>query len=134
MPHPIPMPVRPLIVQRTALGQNAGWIARCLGLVPRTVRRLVQRLRLGGPNALATSYPSRPYPHPPKFRAVIEKALPLRRTPPPGARAWYACCYAGTIPPRSSRAEVIPAQRTLCQRSGRSNHVSGLSGQTRCPD
>jgi hypothetical protein len=58
MPHPIPIPVRQLIVQRVALGQNAGWIARCLGLVPRTVRRLVQRLRLSGPNALATSYPS----------------------------------------------------------------------------
>ena len=82
MPHPTPIPVRQLIIQRAAQGQSASLIARCLGLVPRTVRRLVQRLRRQGPSALATSCPSRPYQHPPQFRALIEEALQLRRQHP----------------------------------------------------
>src|SRR5262249_21360682 len=55
---------------------------QCLGLVPRTVRRLVQRLRRHDPNALVASCPSRPGPHTPRFRALIEVALQLRRAHP----------------------------------------------------
>src|SRR5215510_7828801 len=58
MPHPIPLPVRQVIVQRAEQGQSADLIARSLGLVSRTVRQLLQRLRVQGKNALATSYPS----------------------------------------------------------------------------
>ena len=43
IPSPIPVPVRQLIIQRAAQGQSSGLIARSLGLVTRTVRRLVQR-------------------------------------------------------------------------------------------
>ena len=46
MPHLIAVPVRQVIVQRAQQGQSAGLIARCLGLVPRTVRQLLQRLRI----------------------------------------------------------------------------------------
>ena len=46
MPHPIPLPVRQVIVQRAEQGQSAGLIARSLGLVSRSVRQLLQRLRI----------------------------------------------------------------------------------------
>jgi len=108
MPPPIPMPVRQVIVQRTAQGQSAGLIARCLGLVPRTVRRLVQRLRVRGPNALATSYPSRPYPHPPQFRTLVEEALQLRRAHP----TWGAGLVRVLLH-RHYPADPLPAERTL---------------------
>jgi len=124
MPHPLPMPVRQLLVQRVALGQNAGWIARCLGLVPRTVRRLVQRLRLRGPNALATSYPSRPYPHTPQFRVVIEKAFQLRRAHP----TWGAGLVRVLLR-RHYPAEVIPAQRTLQRWFRRAGLLPAPSGR-----
>ena len=75
MPHPLPVPVRQVIVQRAAQGQSASFIVRCLGLVPRTVRQLMQRLRRHGPSALAASYPSRPYPHSSWFRTLVEEAV-----------------------------------------------------------
>lgn len=108
MPHPTPMPVRQLIVQRAAQGQCAGLIARCLGLVPRTVRRLVQRLRRQGPKALATSCPSRPYQHSPQFRALIEEALELRRQHP----TWGAGLVRVLLH-RHYPVDPIPAPRTL---------------------
>jgi hypothetical protein len=108
MPPPIPMPVRQVIVQRTAQGQSAGFIARCLGLVPRSVRRLVQRLRVRGPNALATSYPSRPYPHPPQFHILVDEALQLRRAHP----TWGAGLVRVLLHRHNPKAP-IPAERTL---------------------
>jgi transposase len=108
MPHPTPMPMRQLIVQRAAQGQSASLIAQCLGLVPRTVRRLVQRLRGQGPSALATSCPSRPYQHPPQVRALIEEALQLRRLHP----TWGAGLVRVLLH-RQYPVDPIPAQRTL---------------------
>ena len=135
MPHPIPMPVPQLMVQRLALGQSAGWIARCLGLVPRTVWRLVQRLRLRGPNALATSYPSRPY---------RQDGVRLG-----GSLAWGVAVSGRARQPRADaagRATVPRTDRELdgqrpspavravkpCVGIKRSNWVSGLSGQPWC--
>jgi transposase InsO family protein len=118
------MPVRQLIVQHVALGQSAGWIARCLGLVPRTVRRLVQRLRLRGPNALATSYPSRPYPHPPQFRALIEEALQLRRT-----HSTWGAGLVRVLLRRHYPADVIPTQRTLQRWFRRAGLLPAPSGR-----
>jgi hypothetical protein len=108
MPHPTPMPVRQLIVQRAAQGQSASLIARCLGLVPRTVRRLVQRLRRQGPNALNTSRPSRPYLYPPQFRALIEEALQLRRQ-----HSTWGAGLVRVLLHRQYPADLIPAERTL---------------------
>jgi hypothetical protein len=108
MPHPIPLPVRQVIVQRAEQGQSAGLIARCLGLVPRTVRQLLQRLRMQGQNALATSYPSRDYPHSPQFRTLVEEALQLRRAHP----TWGAGLVRVLLR-RDYPAALIPAERTL---------------------
>jgi hypothetical protein len=83
-------------------------MARCLGLVPRTVRRLVQRLRRQGPNALAPAYPGRPYPHPPQFRALVEEAVQLRRAHP----TWGAGLVRVLLR-RHYSADPIPAERTL---------------------
>ena len=135
MPHPIPVPVRQLIVQRAAQGQNAGVIARSLGLVSRTVRQMLQRLRVQGPNALTTSYPSRPYQHPPQFRALIEEALQLRRAHP----TWGAGLVCVLLR-RHCPADVIPTERTLQRWFRRAGLIpapngrrSGLSSYQRAP-
>ena len=108
MPPPTPVPVRQLIVQHAAQGQSAGWIARSLGLAARTVRQLVQRLRVRGPNALVASCPRRPYRHPPQFRALIDEALQLRRAHP----TWGAGLVRVLLH-RHYPADSIPAERTL---------------------
>ena len=38
MPHPIPVPLRQVVQQRSEQGESVAMIARTLGLVPRTVR------------------------------------------------------------------------------------------------
>ncbi len=108
MPPPIPFPVRQVIVQRAQQGQSAGLIARCLGLVPRSVRQWLQRLRMQGPNALVVSYPSQPYPHSAPFRTLVEEALPLRRAHP----TWGAGLVRVLLH-RHYPAAPLPAERTL---------------------
>ena len=124
MPHPIPLPVRQVIVQRAEQGQSAGLIARFLGLVSRSVRQLLQRLRMQGNNALLTSYPGRAYPHPPQFRALVEEALKLRREHPTwGAglvRVWLRRYYP---------AASIPAERTLQRWFRRAGLIPAPSGR-----
>ena len=124
MPHPIPLPVRQVIVQRAEQGQSAGLIARSLGLVSRSVRQLLQRLRMQGNNALLTSYPGRAYPHPPQFRALVEEALQLRREHPTwGAglvRVWLRRYYP---------AASIPAERTLQRWFRRAGLIPAPSGR-----
>ena len=128
MPHPIPLPVRQVIVQRAEQGQSAGLIARSLGLVSRSVRQLLQRLRIQGNNALLTSYPSRAYPHPPQFRALVEEALRLRREHPTwGAglvRVWLRRDYP---------AAPIPAERTLQRWFRRAGLIPAPSGRRAGP-
>lgn len=124
MPHSIPRPVRQLIVERAEQGQSVGLIARCLGLVPRTVRRLVQRLRVRGQDALATSYPNRPYPHPPQFRALLDEALQLRRAHP----TWGAGLVRVLLR-RHYPTDLIPAERTLQRWFRRAGLVPAPSGR-----
>jgi len=128
MPHPTPMPVRQVIVQRAAQGQSASLIARCLGLVPRTVRRLVQRLRRQGPSALATSCPSRPYQHPPQLRALIEEALQLRRQ-----HATWGAGLVRVLLHRQDPANPIPAERTLQRWFRRAGLLPAPSGRRAGP-
>ena len=116
MPHPIPLPVRQVIVQRAEQGQSAGLIARSLGLVSRSVRQLLQRLRMQGNNALLTSYPGRVYPHPPQFRPWSRRPYSCVVSTQPGARAWCVCGCVGTIP------------RPLSRRNARCNGGSGVRG------
>ena len=128
MPHPIPLPVRQVIVQRAEQGQSAGLIARSLGLVSRSVRQLLQRLRIQGNNSLLTSYPGRAYPHPPQFRALVEEALKLRREHPTwGAglvRVWLRRYYP---------AASIPAERTLQRWFRRAGLIPAPSGRRSGP-
>src|SRR5262249_32729516 len=56
MPHPIPVPVRQVIRQRSQQGQSVMAIAEVLGLRPRTVRPLLRRFRAGGRDAVAPAY------------------------------------------------------------------------------
>jgi hypothetical protein len=88
------------------------------------VRRLVQRLRVRGPNALATSYPGRPHPHPPPFRALIEEALQLRRAHP----TWGAGLVRVLLH-RHCPADPIPAERTLQRWFQRAGLIPAPSGR-----
>ena len=69
------MPLRQVIVQRAEHGENVTTIARSLGLVCRTVRHLLQRVRVRGEQAIGASYPSRAYPHTLQFRELVDEAL-----------------------------------------------------------
>src|SRR5262249_52226614 len=122
MPHPIPVPVRQVIIQRAEQGQSAGFIARSLGLVARTVRQLLQRLRKQGPNALATSYSGRP--HPPQSRTLIEEAIQLRRAHP----TWGAGLVCVLLH-RQYPADPLPAQRTLQRWFRRAELIPAPSGR-----
>ena len=124
MPHPIPFPVRQLIGQRVEQGQSASFIARCLGLVPRTVRQLVQRLRRHGPNALAASYPSRAYPHSNQFRTLVEEAVQLRRAHP----TWGAGLVRVLLHRHHPKAP-LPAERTLQRWFQRAGLIPAPSGR-----
>jgi Homeodomain-like domain len=56
MPRPTPEPIRTAILRRCRDGQDAARIAAELSLPPRTVRRLVRRLRDGGEEAIRPDY------------------------------------------------------------------------------
>src|SRR5262249_16936057 len=128
MPHPIPLPVRQVIVQQAEQGQSADLIARSLGLVSRTVRQLLQRLRVQGKNALATSYPSRAYPHPPQVRALIEEALQWRRAHAAGGAGLVRVLLRRHYP-----ADPIPAERTLQRWFRRAGLIPAPSGRRSGP-
>jgi len=122
MPHPIPVPVRQVIIQRAEQGQSAGFIARSLGLVSRTVRQLLQRLRKQGESALTTSYSGRP--HPPQSRTLIEEAIQLRRVHP----TWGAGLVRVLLR-RDYPAAPIPAERTLQRWFRRAGLIPAPSGR-----
>jgi Helix-turn-helix domain len=128
MPHPIPVPVREVIIQRAEQGQSAGFIARSLGLVARTVRQLVQRLRQHGPNALATSYSGRSHPHPPPFRTLVEEAVQLRRAHP----TWGAGLVRVLLRRHHPKAP-LPAERTLQRWFQRAGLIPAPSGRRSGP-
>jgi hypothetical protein len=108
MPHPTPLPLRQVIVQRAEEGQSTSTIARSLGLACRTVRHLLQRFRVQGQAALATSYPSRAYPHTAEFRALVDEALAMRREHP----TWGAGLI-GVLLRRHHPVQGLPSARTL---------------------
>jgi hypothetical protein len=122
MPHPIPVPVRQVIIQRAEQGQSAGLIARSLGLVSRTVRQLLQRLRKQGPDALTTSYSGRS--HPPQSRTLIEEAIQLRRMHP----TWGAGLVRVQLRRHYPQAP-IPAERTLQRWFRRAGLIPAPSGR-----
>jgi hypothetical protein len=108
MPHPTPMPLRRVIVQRADQGQSVSTIARSLGLVCRTVRHLLRRIKIQGKAALAASYPSRAYPHTLEFRELVDEGLELRREHP----TWGAGLICVFLRRRHPKQE-LPSGRTL---------------------
>lgn len=106
MPHPTPVPVRQVIRQLSEQGDGVTRIAEALGLVPRTVRHLLQRFRVEGQAAVAPSYPSRAISSLPQ--ELVDEALRLRRE--------HATWGAGLIRVflvRKHPQEAVPAERTL---------------------
>jgi hypothetical protein len=124
MPHPTPMPVRHLIVQRAAQGQGARLIARCPGLVPRHCATAGAAPPQTRPNALATLCPSRPYSRPPQLRALIEEALQLRRADPTRGAGLVRVLLHRRYP-----ADPIPAERTLQRWFRRAELIPAPSGR-----
>jgi len=124
MPHPIPLPLRHVILQRAKQGQNATLIARSLNLVCRTVRHLLQRVRVEGEEAVAPAYPSRTYPHTRQFRALVEEALKLRRKHP----TWGAGLVRVVLH-RRHPAQPLPAERTLQRWFVRAGLAAAPSGR-----
>jgi hypothetical protein len=124
MPHPTPLPLRQVIVQRAQHGESASMIARSLGLVARTVRHLLRRIRVQGKEALAASYSSRAYPHTLRFRALVEEALQLRREHP----SWGAGLVRVLLR-RHHPKEPLPAERTLQRWFARAGLTPAPSGR-----
>jgi len=108
MPHPVPLPLRRVIVQRAERGQSVAMIARSLGLVSRTVRHLLQRIRVLGKDAIVASYPSRAYPLTQQFRELVDEALHLRREHP----TWGAGLIRVFLRRRHPK-QGLPSERTL---------------------
>src|SRR5262249_61247072 len=95
MPRPLPLPLRRVLLRRSAAGQPAGRIAADLGLAPRTVRRLVAACRRRGPGALAPAYRTGPV------------------GPPPSRQGGYQAAGGGTAPPgRPGPRPLAGAPRT----------------------
>ncbi len=85
MPHPLP--VRQVVVRRSQQGQSVTAIAQALGLVPRTVRHLLQRIRVQGHAAIAAPNPTTAAAPTPAVWELFAEALRLRREHPRGVLA-----------------------------------------------
>jgi transposase len=106
MPRSLPLPLRRALCRRWQRGQGARDIADALGLAPRTVRRLLRRLRRGGPDALAPRYA---VPRPPRDEAPLRRAaLDLRRRHPTWGAPLIRVLLGHDFPRRP-----LPAARTL---------------------
>jgi hypothetical protein len=105
MPRPTPEPIRSAILRRCRDGQGAARIAAELSLPPRTVRRLVRRLRDGGEPAIRPGYrrPAAADPDPAR-----EAAEALRREHP----GWGAPLIRSLLL-RDHPGRPIPSARTL---------------------
>src|ERR1700730_13987403 len=108
MPHPTPLPLRQVILQRAEQGQSVTTIARSLGLVSRTVRHLLQRIRVQGKDAVAASYHSRACRLTLQCRELGDDAFHLRRERPTWG-AGLVCVFLR----RQHPEEAVPAERTL---------------------
>ena len=105
MPSPIPQPVREAVLRLSQQGYEVSQIAEALDVPVSTVYRLLQRVRLGGPQALATEY--RPATSAPPAD-VLNAALALRRAHPTWGAVLIRIHLLEQIPDRP-----IPTDRTL---------------------
>jgi hypothetical protein len=124
MPRPTPLPLRRVVLQRAQQGQSAALIARALGLVARTVRHLLQRLRAGGEAALAPSYHGPAAPAAPGGPDLSAAALGLRRQHP----TWGAGLIRVFLR-RDHPQQRPPAERTLQRWFARAGLAAAPSGR-----
>ena len=108
MSRSIAVPVRRAILRRSRQGQDAVAIALAHGLSVRTVRRLLQRFRSKGPDAVVPFYcrcgrPTLQVPPP-----LVQEALQLREQ----HRRWGAMLIRVILRERHARA-CLPSARTL---------------------
>jgi hypothetical protein len=82
MPRPVPVPIRKTILRLVRREFDAAAIAARVGRPPRTVRRLVARLRELGEEGLRPSYVSRPVNAQAFSPALKEEFVALRRQHP----------------------------------------------------
>src|SRR5262245_35081762 len=108
MPHPIPVPLRLVIRQRTEQGHSIADIAKALGLIPRTVRHLVRRFRDHGKEALRPSYVGCTDPQAYVVRKLLDEALRYRQEHP----TWGAGLIRVFLQ-RDHSQDELPAERTL---------------------
>jgi transposase len=108
MPHPLPVPVRLAIWRRYQDGQDGSTIAHDLGLAPRTVRRLVHRLRREGQAAVSPDYHRCGAATPKRPESLVHAALALRREHP----LWGAGLIRVLLH-RQFPQDAPPAERTL---------------------
>jgi hypothetical protein len=108
MPRPLPVPIRQALWQRAGKDQDAATIAAELGLAPRTVRRLIDRLQQRGPAALHPSYERCGTATTQPAEALVQAALDLRR----GHPTWGAGLIRVML--RHQFPETpLPTERTL---------------------
>jgi hypothetical protein len=108
MPCPIPLPVREVIWRRLQAGQDVPTIAAALDLQPRTVRRLVGRLRRVGQAAIAPSYEACGASTPKPAEALVRAVVDLRREHPTWGAGLIRVILHRRLPERP-----LPTVRTL---------------------
>jgi hypothetical protein len=107
MPRAIPVAIRQQLWERHRRGEPTATLAVAYGVLPRAVRALCRRLRLGGPEALRPHYhapPAPPHAKPAPCRADL---LQLRREHPTWGAAWLLTLLRQRFPDRP-----WPAPRT----------------------
>ncbi len=104
MSRPLPLPVRQNVFRRWRIGDTAAAIAHNLQLVPRTVRRLVQRFRERGADAIHPLYSQRQSRPPPAVLAAVALRQEHRRWGAPLIRVLLRHRFAD---------DDLPSPRTL---------------------
>lgn len=108
MPRAVPVPLRELVLQRCQSGQDPTRVALDLGLKPDTVRHLVRRLRVEGPEALVPRYGRCGATQPTADPVLIAAALDLRRQHPHWGAGFLRVRLRPMFPDRA-----LPCERTL---------------------
>jgi hypothetical protein len=107
MPRAIAVPIRRVSLERWKRGQTVSEIAAALGLLPRTVRRLLRQAQ-GGQGSVAPAYGRcgwrRPWPNP----RLYADALEMRRQHPPWGAGLIRVFLQDHWP-----NEPLPTERTL---------------------
>jgi hypothetical protein len=129
MPRPLPVPVRQAIWRRLQDGQDTPTIARELDLDPRTVRRLIGRLRHEGPAALSPAYGRCGTATPRPADPLVQAVRGLRRDHP----TWGAGLIRVMLR-RQFPDDKMPAVRTLQRWLSRADLAPASAGRRPAKD